>query len=159
MLLHEGVWKGLGVPRRRVEEPDEVDRAIQASFEDERRRLADGVKGRRKARGWSQERLAEQARLSTIYISHLELARVNVNPTLHALASLAYALECQVGELGGGPRGLADAPASGPVYRARPRPADGTHASPTEAPTSRDAAHDTPARRARPRVKRLAKPR
>jgi transcriptional regulator with XRE-family HTH domain len=88
------------VPRRRVEEPDEVERAIEDLFEGERRRLARGVRARRKALGWSQDRLAEEARLSTVYVSHLELARGNVNPTLRALTALACALGCEVKDLG-----------------------------------------------------------
>jgi ribosome-binding protein aMBF1 (putative translation factor) len=92
------------VPRRRLEDYDDLDRAIEAAFEDERQRLAASVRLLRKARGWSQERLAEEARLSAIYVSHLELARVNVNPTLRALAALAHALGCRV-------RDLADEPA------------------------------------------------
>jgi len=93
-----GVYRA-PVPRRRIEEPDDVERAIGRVFETERRDLAEGVRRRRQARGWTQQQLAEESRLSVIYVSHLELARANVNPTLRALAALAHALGCRVGEL------------------------------------------------------------
>jgi transcriptional regulator with XRE-family HTH domain len=105
------------VPRRRVEEPDHVERAIARVVEAERRTLADGVRQRRLALGWTQQRLAEESRLSVIYISHLELARPNVNPTLRALAALAHALDCRVSDLGRvGAVAAAALPAS-PSYR------------------------------------------
>jgi transcriptional regulator with XRE-family HTH domain len=111
------------VPRRRIEEPDEVERAVERSFDAERRALAEGVRQRRQARGWTQQRLAEESRLSVIYISHLELARPNVNPTLRALASLAHALDCRVGDLAAPTPDYAGAVAAGvaPVGRTLPR--------------------------------------
>ena len=109
------------VPRRRIEEPDDVERAIERVFEAERRDLAEGVRQRRQSLGWTQQRLAEESRLSVIYISHLELARPNVNPTLRALASLAHALECRVSELARLDRAFASALPSGASRRAPAR--------------------------------------
>jgi transcriptional regulator with XRE-family HTH domain len=67
-----------------------ADGAIKARFGKRVRQL-------RLARGWSQERLAERADISTPYLSGVE--RGHRNPTLVKLVKIARALDCGVGEL------------------------------------------------------------
>lgn len=57
--------------------------------------LAKNVRERRRAAGVSQERLAEIARVSTIYLGQLERGTAS-NPSLAVVAALAEALECSV---------------------------------------------------------------
>lgn len=62
------------------------------------RRLAANVRERRKAAALSQERLAETARVSTIYLGQLERGTA-ANPSLGVVASLAAALDCEPADL------------------------------------------------------------
>ena len=64
---------------------------------DVRERLAVNMKRLRKERGWSQEALADAARLDRTYISGIE--RVVRNPTATVLERIASALDCTLGEL------------------------------------------------------------
>ena len=60
--------------------------------------LAENVRARRRAAGISQERLAEMARVSAIYVGQVEREKAT-NPSLSVIASLAAALSCSVAEL------------------------------------------------------------
>lgn len=60
--------------------------------------LAENVRARRRAAGISQERLAEMARVSAIYVGQVEREKAT-NPSLGVIASLAAALNCSVAEL------------------------------------------------------------
>ncbi|MCO4092867.1 MAG: helix-turn-helix transcriptional regulator [Sphingorhabdus sp.] len=64
---------------------------------DVRERLAVNMKRLRKARGWSQEALADAAGLDRTYISGIE--RVVRNPTISVVERVAQALNCTMGEL------------------------------------------------------------
>lgn len=64
---------------------------------DVRQRLAANMKRLRKARGWSQEALADEAGLDRTYISGIE--RVVKNPTVTVIDRVAVALSCRLGEL------------------------------------------------------------
>ena len=64
---------------------------------DVRERLGVNMKRLRKERGWSQEALADAARLDRTYISGIE--RVVRNPTATVLERIASALDCTLGEL------------------------------------------------------------
>jgi transcriptional regulator with XRE-family HTH domain len=64
---------------------------------DVRDRLARNMKALRKARGWSQETLAGEARLDRTYVSGIE-RRVR-NPTVTVVERIARALKCKLGEL------------------------------------------------------------
>ena len=55
------------------------------------------MKRLRKARGWSQEALADEAGLDRTYISGIE--RVVKNPTITVVERVASALECGLGDL------------------------------------------------------------
>jgi transcriptional regulator with XRE-family HTH domain len=57
-----------------------------------RYRLADNLKRHRKARGYTQERLAKLCRCTKTYISHIERGTVNIS--LANLEALAYGLGC-----------------------------------------------------------------
>jgi transcriptional regulator with XRE-family HTH domain len=61
------------------------------------RRLAAKVRERRRARGWSQEQLADEAGLHRTYISQVE--RATKNPTIEAVEKIANALGASMGEL------------------------------------------------------------
>lgn len=50
-----------------------------------------------KERGWSQETLAEEARLDRTYVSGIE--RKVRNPTVTVVERIATALECKLGAL------------------------------------------------------------
>lgn len=52
---------------------------------------------RRKSKSWSQEKLAEEAKIDANHISRLE--RGVTNPRLTTLIQLAYALECTLADL------------------------------------------------------------
>ena len=73
-----------------VQQPTLDTRAVICLF-------GEHVRRRRKARGWTQERLAEQAKLDRTYISGVE--RGVRNPTLLIAAAIAEALEVEVWEL------------------------------------------------------------
>lgn len=64
---------------------------------DVRSRLAVNIKSLRKARGWSQEALAEEAGLDRTYISGIE--RKVKNPTVTVVERIAAALGCTLGAL------------------------------------------------------------
>lgn len=64
---------------------------------DVRRRLADNMRSLRKARGWSQEALADAAGIDRTYISGIE--RLVRNPTITVLERIAVALEVPAGHL------------------------------------------------------------
>ncbi len=64
---------------------------------DVRRRLADNMRSLRKARGWSQEALADAAGIDRTYISGIE--RLVRNPTITVLERIATALEVPAGHL------------------------------------------------------------
>jgi transcriptional regulator with XRE-family HTH domain len=51
----------------------------------------------RKQKGWSQERLAEEARIHRMYLGGIETARRN--PSLRNIVRIALALEVSVGAL------------------------------------------------------------
>jgi transcriptional regulator with XRE-family HTH domain len=60
--------------------------------------LAANVRARRLGLGLSQERLAEMARLSTIYLGQLERGTA-ANPSVGVVASIADALGCEPADL------------------------------------------------------------
>jgi transcriptional regulator with XRE-family HTH domain len=62
-----------------------------------RRKLGDAVRSRRKQAGLSQEKLAEKASLSTVFISHVERGVENIS--VDALVRIARALKVQVHDL------------------------------------------------------------
>ncbi len=64
---------------------------------DVRQRLAVNMKRLRKARGWSQEALADEAGLDRTYISGIE--RVVRNPTVMVIERIGSALGCHLGDL------------------------------------------------------------
>jgi transcriptional regulator with XRE-family HTH domain len=64
---------------------------------DVRHRLAGNVKKLRKERGWSQEALADEAKLDRTYVSGIE--RVVRNPTITVVERVAAALKCSMGDL------------------------------------------------------------
>ena len=64
---------------------------------DVRSRLATNMKSLRKARGWSQEVLADEAGLDRTYISGIE--RKVKNPTVSVVDKVATALNCSLGAL------------------------------------------------------------
>lgn len=53
--------------------------------------LAANVRRYRNERGWSQERLAEKSKLTQVFVSRIETAKVA--PTIDTVAALARALE------------------------------------------------------------------
>jgi transcriptional regulator with XRE-family HTH domain len=60
-------------------------------------RLAERVKRYRKARGWSQEELADRAGLHRTFISQIE--RSTKRTTIKSVAKVAAALEVTFGQL------------------------------------------------------------
>lgn len=64
---------------------------------DVRSRLAANMKSLRKAHGWSQEVLADEAGLDRTYISGIE--RKVKNPTITVVERIAEALGCSLGAL------------------------------------------------------------
>ena len=62
-----------------------------------RRRLGDAIRARRKEREFSQERLAERAELSTVFISRVECGKES--PSLDSLVKIARALGVRVRDL------------------------------------------------------------
>jgi transcriptional regulator with XRE-family HTH domain len=65
-----------------------------------RRLLGEAVRARRKTAGFSQEKLAEKAGLSTVFISRIE--RGKESPSVDSLAKIARALKVKVCDLVGG---------------------------------------------------------
>jgi transcriptional regulator with XRE-family HTH domain len=64
---------------------------------DVRQRLAVNMKRLRKERGWSQEALADEAKLDRTYISGIE--RIVRNPTVTVVERIGRALACKLGDL------------------------------------------------------------
>jgi transcriptional regulator with XRE-family HTH domain len=64
---------------------------------DIRRRVGANVKAAREAKGWSQEELADRARMHRTYISGIE--RGIRNPTITVLERVGKALEISPGSL------------------------------------------------------------
>lgn len=62
-----------------------------------RRLLGEAVRVRRKAAGFSQEKLAEKADLSTVFISRVE--RGKESPSVDSLVKIARALRVRVRDL------------------------------------------------------------
>jgi transcriptional regulator with XRE-family HTH domain len=62
-----------------------------------RRILGDAIRGRRKAAGFSQEKLAEKANLSTVFISRIE--RGVESPSVDNLVKIARAIGVRVRRL------------------------------------------------------------
>lgn len=60
-------------------------------------RLASNVKRLRKAKGWSQEELAEHASMHRTYVSQVE--RVTKSPTIATVERMAMALGVSLGTL------------------------------------------------------------
>jgi transcriptional regulator with XRE-family HTH domain len=61
------------------------------------RDLAARIRGLRAAKGWSQERLAEEAGMHRTYLGGIETARRN--PSLRNLIRIALALEVRIAQL------------------------------------------------------------
>lgn len=59
--------------------------------------IGENVRALRKARGWTQEELGEQADMS--YKALGEIERGEVNPSLNSLLKIANALQIQISEL------------------------------------------------------------
>lgn len=64
--------------------------------------LGRNVRVKRRNLGWTQEELAENARLDRTYVSQIE--RANVNPSLETIARIAFALQVPASELLAPPR-------------------------------------------------------
>lgn len=64
---------------------------------DVRQRLASNMRYLRQQRGWSQERLADEAGLDRTYISGIE--RVKRHPTITTVEKVATALQVSFGQL------------------------------------------------------------
>lgn len=62
-----------------------------------RRLLGETIRARRKKAGFSQEKLAEQANLSTVFISRVE--RGKESPSVDSLVKIAKALHTSVCDL------------------------------------------------------------
>jgi transcriptional regulator with XRE-family HTH domain len=61
------------------------------------RRFAVRIRSLRSQKGWSQERLAEEARMHRTYLGGIETARRN--PSLRNIIRIALALDVSVGAL------------------------------------------------------------
>jgi transcriptional regulator with XRE-family HTH domain len=68
-----------------------------SAIQKHRRILGEAVRAARKSAGFSQERLAEKAELSSIFISRIE--RGVESPSLDNLVKIARALGVRVGDL------------------------------------------------------------
>jgi len=62
-----------------------------------RKIAAKNIQTRRKSRGWSQEKLAEKAGLSRVYISLIETEKKSA--TLDAIEKIAASFDCPATEL------------------------------------------------------------
>jgi transcriptional regulator with XRE-family HTH domain len=94
----------------------DVDRALASAT----RVLGENVRSLRGASGLSQERLAEMARLSTIYLGQVERGTAS-NPSLGVVAALAEALGVPPGVLlSVGPQPPSAAPRSPRARKPRP---------------------------------------
>jgi transcriptional regulator with XRE-family HTH domain len=70
-----------------------------AASQKHRRLLGEAVRASRKQAGFSQEKLAEKADLSTVFISRIE--RGVESPTMDNLVKIARALKVRVRDLAG----------------------------------------------------------
>ena len=68
-----------------------------AAIQKHRRLLGEAVRSKRRQAGFSQERLAEKAELSTVFISRIE--RGVESPTVANLVKIARALSVRVRDL------------------------------------------------------------
>lgn len=68
-----------------------------SAIQKHRRLLGESVRSERKKAGFSQEKLAERANLSTVFISRIE--RGVESPSVDNLVKIAHALGVQVHEL------------------------------------------------------------
>ena len=68
-----------------------------AAIQKHRRLLGEAVRAKRKREGFSQEKLAEKADLSTVFISRIE--RGVESPSVDNLVKIAKALRVQVRDL------------------------------------------------------------
>lgn len=68
-----------------------------SAIQKHRRLLAEAVRAKRKEAGFSQEKLAEKADLSTVFISRIE--RGKESPSVDNLVKIAKALGVQVRDL------------------------------------------------------------
>lgn len=78
------------------------------------------VRRRRRAEGFTLDRLAERSKLSPHFISRLETGRV-ADPALSTIRALAKGLGCEAGELLGAVKGMSPAAVEvGRLYDAAP---------------------------------------
>ena len=70
---------------------------VMSAIQKHRRLLGETLRGKRKDAGFSQEKLAERADLSTVFISRIE--RGIESPTVDNLLKVAKALRVQVRDL------------------------------------------------------------
>jgi transcriptional regulator with XRE-family HTH domain len=70
---------------------------VMAAIQKHRRLLGEAVRSKRRQAGFSQERLAEKAELSTVFISRIE--RGVESPTVANLVKIARALSVRVRDL------------------------------------------------------------
>jgi transcriptional regulator with XRE-family HTH domain len=70
---------------------------VMPAFQKHRRLLGEAIRAERKEAGFSQEKLAEKADLSTVFISRIERGRES--PTVDNLVKIAKALGVRVREL------------------------------------------------------------
>ncbi|NOS71677.1 MAG: helix-turn-helix transcriptional regulator [Verrucomicrobia bacterium] len=68
-----------------------------SAIKQHRRILGDAIRSERKKAGLSQEKLAEKAGLSTVFISRVELAKES--PSVDSLVKIARAMRVRVCEL------------------------------------------------------------
>ena len=85
------------VPRPRTAAPDDPE--LESAFASARERLARNLQRLRAAAGVSQAKLAERAGVSLVYLGSLEGGRRVENPSLRALAAIAHAIGCSIGDL------------------------------------------------------------
>ena len=89
--------ESLRVPRPRNAAPDDPD--LERAYAAARAHLAQNLRRLRARSGDSQARVAERGGVSLVYLTSLEGGRRVENPSLRALAALAHAHGCPIGEL------------------------------------------------------------
>jgi transcriptional regulator with XRE-family HTH domain len=70
---------------------------VMSASQQHRRLLGEAIRAKRKEASLSQERLAERANLSTIFISRVELGKES--PTMDSLVKIAKALKVRLRDL------------------------------------------------------------
>jgi transcriptional regulator with XRE-family HTH domain len=93
------LWKALAIIRsvaKRVTDRERLKQERNARDRDMLRHLGGRLRHLRETRGFSQERLAERAGLTSKYLGEVE--RVETNPSVTTLARLADALSVNVGD-------------------------------------------------------------